>query len=93
MRTRDRNGGVGSSGSVPGAAAFAAAGLAQVPYVCVQSADLREGVTRERTLQRIEALGYPCFVKPANLGSSVGISKVRNRYIGCILKPAQNAAI
>ena len=31
-------------------------------------------------LQRLEAeLGYPCFVKPANLGSSVGISKVRNR--------------
>jgi D-alanine-D-alanine ligase len=29
---------------------------------------------------RIEAeLGYPCFVKPANLGSSVGISKVTNR--------------
>lgn len=27
--------------------------------------------------RRIEAaLGYPCFVKPANLGSSVGISKV-----------------
>jgi D-alanine-D-alanine ligase len=24
-------------------------------------------------------LGYPCFVKPANLGSSVGIAKVRNR--------------
>jgi D-alanine-D-alanine ligase len=23
--------------------------------------------------------GYPCFVKPVNLGSSVGISKVRNR--------------
>jgi len=23
-------------------------------------------------------LGYPCFVKPANLGSSVGISKVKN---------------
>ncbi|MEE9225781.1 MAG: D-alanine--D-alanine ligase family protein [Bacteroidota bacterium] len=23
-------------------------------------------------------LGYPCFVKPANLGSSVGISKARN---------------
>lgn len=26
-----------------------------------------------------EILGYPCFVKPANLGSSVGISKARNR--------------
>lgn len=25
------------------------------------------------------ALGYPCFVKPANLGSSVGISKARNQ--------------
>lgn len=25
------------------------------------------------------ALGYPCFVKPANLGSSVGISKANNR--------------
>ncbi|MFD0711895.1 D-alanine--D-alanine ligase [Paenibacillus sp. GCM10027626] len=25
------------------------------------------------------ALGYPCFIKPANLGSSVGISKARDR--------------
>ncbi|MNI20513.1 D-alanine--D-alanine ligase [compost metagenome] len=25
------------------------------------------------------AIGYPCFVKPANLGSSVGISKAKNR--------------
>ncbi|MBC7264381.1 MAG: D-alanine--D-alanine ligase [Chloroflexi bacterium] len=31
-------------------------------------------------IERVEStLGYPCFVKPANLGSSVGISKVRNR--------------
>jgi D-alanine-D-alanine ligase len=31
-------------------------------------------------LMEIEtALGYPCFVKPVNLGSSVGISKARNR--------------
>ena len=26
-----------------------------------------------------EALGYPCFVKPANTGSSIGVSKVKNR--------------
>ena len=26
-----------------------------------------------------EALGYPCFVKPANLGSSVGITKAHDR--------------
>jgi D-alanine-D-alanine ligase len=31
-------------------------------------------------VERVEiALGYPCFVKPANLGSSVGITKVHNR--------------
>lgn len=31
-------------------------------------------------LMEIEvSIGYPCFVKPANLGSSVGISKVHNR--------------
>jgi D-alanine-D-alanine ligase len=26
-----------------------------------------------------QRLGYPCFVKPANLGSSVGVNKARNR--------------
>ncbi|WP_028552374.1 D-alanine--D-alanine ligase [Paenibacillus sp. UNC451MF] len=31
-------------------------------------------------LMEIEiSIGYPCFVKPANLGSSVGISKAKNR--------------
>ncbi len=34
----------------------------------------------ELILKRIEAeLGYPCFTKPANLGSSVGIAKAHNR--------------
>lgn len=34
----------------------------------------------EWVIANIEAsLGYPCFVKPANLGSSVGISKARHR--------------
>ncbi len=33
----------------------------------------------EETIHRIEgAFGYPCFVKPANLGSSVGVTKARN---------------
>jgi len=31
---------------------------------------------REETLTQVESkLGFPCFVKPANLGSSVGVSK------------------
>ena len=59
-------------------AAFAAAELPQVPYVCVQAADLDAETDRNALVNRIEGeLGYPCFVKPANLGSSVGISKVR----------------
>ena len=34
----------------------------------------------QSVLDRVEELGaYPYFVKPANLGSSVGISKVKNR--------------
>ncbi|HEV7662897.1 MAG TPA: D-alanine--D-alanine ligase family protein [Chloroflexota bacterium] len=34
----------------------------------------------EDVLNRIEAgLSYPCFTKPANLGSSVGVSKARTR--------------
>nr|AIA15842.1 D-alanine--D-alanine ligase [uncultured bacterium] len=35
---------------------------------------------RDYHLMEMEtAIGYPCFVKPANLGSSVGISKARNQ--------------
>jgi D-alanine-D-alanine ligase len=62
-------------------AAFAAAGLPQVPYACLLSEDLNgSSAALEGLLDRLEAaLGYPCFVKPANLGSSVGISKARDR--------------
>ena len=61
-------------------AAFAGAGLKQVPYVCAQADQLQSTADRTSLIERIESgLGYPCFVKPANLGSSVGISKARNR--------------
>ena len=61
-------------------AAFAGAGLSQVPYVGLHASELNDSARRDGVLDRIEAdLQYPCFVKPANLGSSVGISKVRNR--------------
>jgi len=33
----------------------------------------------ERVLSEAEKLGYPLFVKPANLGSSIGISRVNDR--------------
>jgi len=36
--------------------------------------------TQEKIVNDVEqALGYPVFVKPANLGSSVGITKAKNR--------------
>jgi D-alanine-D-alanine ligase len=57
---------------------FAAAGLPQVAYVTL----LRRAWQAEPdvTLDAVEAaLPYPLFVKPANLGSSVGISKARDR--------------
>lgn len=34
---------------------------------------------RAAALTELEALGYPIFVKPANLGSSVGIGRARSR--------------
>jgi D-alanine-D-alanine ligase len=64
-------------------AAFNAAGLPQVPWLSLSRGELwsSEGFAPpEPLLDRMEAsLGYPCFVKPANLGSSVGISKARGR--------------
>jgi D-alanine-D-alanine ligase len=63
-------------------AAFAAAGLPQVPYTCVEASQLAspDPADLEALLGRLEAeLGYPCFVKPANMGSSVGISKAIDR--------------
>lgn len=35
--------------------------------------------SRKEILSQVEAeIGFPCFIKPANLGSSVGISKAKN---------------
>ena len=61
--------------------AYAQAGLPQVKYLAVTRSQVYSNPCIFPKLgDHIEAeLGYPCFVKPANLGSSVGISKVRNR--------------
>ena len=55
-------------------AVFAAQGLPQVPYRSVKRSDWRE--RPEEVLSALQTLAYPLFVKPANLGSSVGIGKV-----------------
>lgn len=56
---------------------FATAGLPQAEYRYFTAYEWRQD--REARLREVEELGYPCFIKPANLGSSVGISKARNR--------------
>ena len=61
--------------------AFAQAGLPQVKYMAVNRSQIWSNpCVFPKLCDQIEAtLGYPCFVKPANLGSSVGIAKVRSR--------------
>ncbi|WP_213805415.1 D-alanine--D-alanine ligase [Granulicella sp. dw_53] len=57
---------------------FSAAGLPQTPYLALSRTQWR--TEPKRCTKQIEAaLKYPVFVKPANLGSSVGISKVHDR--------------
>jgi D-alanine-D-alanine ligase len=51
--------------------------LPMVPYVAIKRKDWER--SPDETVARIEAeIGYDCFVKPANLGSSVGISKAHD---------------
>lgn len=57
---------------------FAAAGLPIVKHVTVLRSEWeKDPVATRKKLEK--KLKYPYFVKPANLGSSVGISKVHNR--------------
>lgn len=68
---------------------FLQAGLPLLPWEVVFNYQWRsepEAVTR--LLE--ESLGYPMFVKPANLGSSVGVSKVKSRKD---LAPAMELAL
>ena len=57
---------------------FAMAGLPIVKHVTLLRGEWK-GNPRKCTKLIEEKLRYPVFVKPANLGSSVGISKVRER--------------
>ena len=56
---------------------FAARGLPVCPYRVVLRHEWEAG-SNEIAVQLGKALKYPMFVKPANLGSSVGISKAKD---------------
>ncbi len=57
---------------------FAAANLPQTPHLALLRSEWKADPKRcTRLIEK--SLTYPVFVKPANLGSSVGISKVHDR--------------
>ncbi|MGI8649224.1 MAG: D-alanine--D-alanine ligase family protein [Rubrobacter sp.] len=57
---------------------FAQHGLPQVGWVGLTRREWAKN--RENSLGSVEAaLGFPCFVKPSNLGSSVGINRADDR--------------
>jgi D-alanine-D-alanine ligase len=63
----------------------AGAAIPQVEFLSAGDADAATLDARVRS-----AFGYPCFVKPANLGSSVGVTRVREaRSLGAALATAR----
>ena len=67
---------------------FAARGLPVCPYRVVLRHEWK-GSPAKIAAELEQALSYPMFVKPANLGSSVGISKVK---VAADLGPAMDLA-
>jgi len=59
-------------------ALFASAGLPTLDSVAFLGPDWR-GEQERWVAAAEETCGYPCFVKPANMGSSVGITKAHDR--------------
>ncbi|MFN8638198.1 MAG: D-alanine--D-alanine ligase family protein [Dehalococcoidia bacterium] len=59
-------------------AVFAEAGLPQAAYLALRDADV-EAPPADRVREIEQRLGFPCFVKPANGGSSVGVTRARSR--------------
>lgn len=62
----------------------------EIPSAAYKVFNKYEGAVRNPSFEEVEAaLGLPCFVKPASLGSSVGISKVYNaEEFECAIKEA-----
>ena len=56
------------------------AGIPVTPYIWFLKTEYKK---RSQQFIRLveQKIGYPCFIKPANMGSSVGISKASNRKL------------
>ncbi len=56
---------------------FENAGIPQADWIVVNTYEMQD---MDKVIERSEKkLGYPCFVKPASTGSSVGVGKAKNR--------------
>lgn len=56
------------------------AGVTCAPDIVTRRTQWENGVSRKKVIAEAEAkLGYPMFVKPSRAGSSVGVTKVRDR--------------
>ena len=54
-------------------------GVKQAPYLSYKAGEMPELSVIARSVGGARFGGFPCFVKPARAGSSVGISKVNNK--------------
>lgn len=59
---------------------LAAHGIPQVRHLSVHEADLRAEGIASFCARVASQLGLPCFVKPANMGSSVGVSRAADLH-------------
>jgi len=56
---------------------YAAHNIKTTKFVSFSAHDFKN--EKERIIQKIEALKYPLFIKPARLGSSIGIGKAKDK--------------
>ncbi|HHV77991.1 MAG TPA: D-alanine--D-alanine ligase [Firmicutes bacterium] len=57
---------------------FRQEGIPTPDFICVTRSELEKAPAQ--VIERVErSVGYPCFVKPVALGSSVGVNKARDR--------------
>ncbi len=69
---------------------FTELAIPQVNYLAIQNHDLsKDHIKNNLSVQIIEKLNLPVFIKPANSGSSLGISKAKNKSE--IIKALQKA--
>ena len=59
---------------------FKSFNLPQVPYIFLNKVDVLNTLFMQSIFNKVDTLiNYPCFVKPANLGSSIGINKAYSK--------------